>query len=124
MAKYGINSYTCPCIWIHVSCITKLSTVWISKLYPEINKSISTFGLDNTDNLLYLYALLDELYSHCILSPLWHNNISIFLSWDAELLKSWLDQSCVLVEDIIQVTSVLFSVSYNSPEISCYLEQS
>ena len=67
--------------------------------------------MDNTDNLLYLYALLDKLYSHCILLPPWHNNISIFLGWDAELFKSWLDKSCVLAEDIIQVTSVLFSVS-------------
>ena len=70
--------------------------------------------------MTYLNMQFYEVDSHHILRPPWHNYICIFLGWDAKLLKSWLDQRCVLVKDMVKVSPTLFNVSYNSPEMLIY----
>ena len=85
---------------------------WISKLFPNIIwiKYID-IGISNNLNMLF-----DKIYSHKILSASRHYHIGVLLGGDAKLLKCWLDQSCVLVEDMLQVTPSLFYVTKYSPE--------
>ena len=63
----------------------------------------------------HLYVLFNQVYCHNILSAPRYNNIRIFLRGDAELLKSRLDQGCVLVEHMLQVSTSLFNVPKYTP---------
>jgi len=63
-----------------------------------------------------LYMLLDEIYCNSVLSPSGHYDISIFLGGNAKFLKSWLDQCCVLVKNVLQISSPLLYITQNSPE--------
>ena len=62
--------------------------------------------------------LLDEIYGNCILSPSRHYDISIFLGGNAKLLKSWLDQCCVLVKNMLQIAAPFLYITQHSPEQS------
>ena len=65
---------------------------------------------------LYLNMLFNKVNSHCILRPPWDNNICIFLGWNAKLLKSWLNQCCVLVKNMLKVSPTLLNISQHSPK--------
>ena len=50
----------------------------------------------------YLYVLSNEIQGHSVLCPAGDYHISVFLGWDAELLKCRFDEAGVLVEDVLE----------------------
>ena len=83
--------------WLRVWSGTVQRRLFVTIWPPDyVLKSLVNILLEERELNVYLYVLLNEINGDCVLRAPWHNHVCILLRWEANLLKSRLDQRCVL----------------------------